>query len=319
MKKIIFAFIALSLIIGSFTACGKGDPDFDLSTLDFVNTDWERHTDSCTETIYFNDDGNCGYYCACGNPVNDDDLCEGYSYDPDTETIYLDFPYPAGNAVTEIKVVSCDGETLVLDFDGDIRTFERVSDDEAEDEEFYAGDTLSYKEDTYTYLELPGDIFYYDLAEGLEDYEEDEYRPVDHEKWDIIFYNGDLFVLDSQTDDAIAYYADKSNYSWSAVIEDPESEETTVIPITMSPEDSDYIYNMENADRETTLDFDDIEIFATLIKTSDDRLISGSLSLAYSEGVWYWRTEIIDENADGWPEYTVPLPKAVSDQLDKHK
>lgn len=314
MKKILFAIFSLCFVLTAFSGCNKGNTTVDLSSISFVNVDWERTTDSCVETIYFNDDGSCGYYCACGSPVNDDDLCEGYTFDPQSQTICLDFAYSSANAVKKIKVVSCDGQSLVLDFDGDIRTFEKAKDYDPE----YHDNTLVYNGETYRYFECPSDIFYYDLTESV-DYEEDEYLPIPHEKWNLVYYNGDLFVLDSQSEDAIAYYADRNNYTWSAVIEDPESEDPTVIPLTMSPEDSNYIYNMEDTEWETTLDFDDIDLFATLIKTGDDRLISGSISLAYFEGVWYWRTEIIDENDDGWPEYTVPLPKALSDQLDKHK
>ncbi|MBE6587696.1 MAG: hypothetical protein E7647_04690 [Ruminococcaceae bacterium] len=319
MKKIIFAAVAAFVVLASLSGCArssqKGDPDFDLSTLDFVNTDWERQTDSCTETIYFNDDGSCGYYCACGNPVNDDDLCEGYSYDPETETIYLDFHPSIKGVVREIAVKSCDGETLVLDFEGDLRTFERASDDDDEDEEFHAGDAISYKEDTYTYLEFPGDIFCYDLAEGLEDYEEDEYLPVDHEKWDIIFYNGDLFVLSSQAEEAIEYYSDRASYTWSVIIYDPNDDPCGPYPLTVSEEESDYIYGMEDLERDKTLAFDDIESFASLVKISNDGFISGTTSLAAYDGVWYWRSEIIDDTVEGWPEYVVPLPDAVAKQI----
>lgn len=42
----------------------------------------------------------------------------------------------------------------------------------------------------------------------------------------------------------------------------------------------------------------------------------GSLSLALYEGVWYIRTEIIDEDADGRPEYVVALPDELQQQIN---
>ncbi len=63
--------------------------------------------------------------CACGNPVNDSDLCEGYTYDEKTKTITLDCIEITDEMVTKIKVVKCDENSLELDFDGDIRIFEK--------------------------------------------------------------------------------------------------------------------------------------------------------------------------------------------------
>lgn len=312
MKKILCLFLALCLCIPLVSCKGKENPkgNADLSNLPFVNAHWERHTESCTETIYFNDDGSCGYYCACGNPVNDDDLCEGYSFDDETQTIYLDFAEKTSETVTKIQVKSCDGETLVLDFAGDLRTFEKVS-----EEEEYAPDTLEYEGHGYTYLTLPGDIFYYDLANSVE-YWEDEYLPIPHEKWGLVYLNGDLFILDEQLDDATALYADRESYVWSVAIEHPDWEDSKTYPLTVTQEENDYIYAMEDEERDTTLHFNDIELFATLIKTSKDGLIAGSTSLAYNDGVWYWRSEVIDESAEGWPEYVIPLPEGISQQID---
>ena len=89
----------------------------------FVGLFWTRETDVDTEYLHFSPKGDYSYYCACGNPVNDSDLCESYSYNPDTGTISLQCFAVTDSMVTEITVVKCDGEILVLDFDGDIRTF----------------------------------------------------------------------------------------------------------------------------------------------------------------------------------------------------
>ena len=73
---------------------------------------------------------------------------------------------------------------------------------------------------------------------------------------------------------------------------------------------------MEDAPKETSIDFDDIEIFASLVKTSNDGLITATTSLAYYKNVWYWRSEIINENIENWPEYVVCLPESVTKQFD---
>ena len=94
------------------------------SISDFQNLNWTRDTETCIETLCFRGDGSCSYTCACGNPVNDDDLCEGYRYEADSKTIFLEFLETTEETVSQITVKSCDGKTLVLDFDGDVRTFQ---------------------------------------------------------------------------------------------------------------------------------------------------------------------------------------------------
>ncbi|MGN0483086.1 MAG: hypothetical protein ACI4HI_06010 [Lachnospiraceae bacterium] len=90
---------------------------------DFLNITWARETEADTEYLTFYSDGTFSYYCACGNPVNDADLCEGYVYDEKTELIQLQCEEATNDMVTSIKRISCDGKHLKLDFDGDIRIF----------------------------------------------------------------------------------------------------------------------------------------------------------------------------------------------------
>jgi hypothetical protein len=84
---------------------------------------WERDSGHDIETLKFMTNGQLRYYCACGNPVNDSDVCESYDFNPGTGMITLNCFDEIEGIVTEIKVISCDGSTLVLDFAGDIRTF----------------------------------------------------------------------------------------------------------------------------------------------------------------------------------------------------
>ena len=217
--------IALLLVICIFLAgcTGNKEEKVDLSAYNFVGVEWTRNTESCVETLYLRDNGDISYYCACGEPVNDDDLCEGYRYDPETKTVYLDFAETAQGTVTQFTVKSCDGQTLVLDFAGQERTFQKEEPDEEWEDE------MSHEGKTYRYLRFPGDIFYYDLRESVS-YEEDTVLPIPHEKWDLAYREGDLFVETSQWDAAVADYAEDDNYEWSIWIDMPGTESGNLLP-----------------------------------------------------------------------------------------
>lgn len=88
-----------------------------------MNISWSRETEQDIETIRFGDDGSFSYYCNCGNPVNDADLCEGYTYDDSTKTITLYCIEITDDMVTVIKIVKCDEKELHLDFNGELRVF----------------------------------------------------------------------------------------------------------------------------------------------------------------------------------------------------
>ena len=123
-----FCLIAL-LLISALLSVGCSDnkkaenQNVDYSKYSFVNTSWTRDAEQDIETIRFGEDGHFTYYCSCGNPVNDSDLCEGYIYDDSTKTITLNCIETTDEMVTEIKIVKCDENTLHLDFNGEIRVF----------------------------------------------------------------------------------------------------------------------------------------------------------------------------------------------------
>lgn len=310
IKKTIISILVLLILCFSLTGCKTESKQvIDPNKYSFVNVEWTRKTDSCTETLYFKDNGDCGYYCACGNPVNDDDLCEGFTFDAKTNTINLIFSETTKDTITKILVKSFDDESLVLDFDGDIREFKKVK----EAEENKPGSKVTYNEQEYVYLQFPSDMFVYSLKESL-NFEEDEIVPIKNDKWDMVYYNDDIFILNSQESDAVAYYGSDKNYKWSV---DVDTENDFVnFPITLNDQDIAYIYDMPNAEKETTLSFNDIEVFASLVKISNDGLIRASTSLAGYKNAWYWRSEVIDESAKGWPEFVIELPKNLVKQLD---
>lgn len=88
---------------------------------EIVTHSWERENDSDIETIYFTKDGEFGYYCACGNPVDNYDLCNSYKYDQETNTIKL--KCLPGVKVTKIKVDEVTKNKIVLDFNGEKKEF----------------------------------------------------------------------------------------------------------------------------------------------------------------------------------------------------
>lgn len=122
MKKLLVVLIAGCFIL---TGCGEKEEEtkVDYSVYSFVDVSWVRDSGHDIETIKFRADGSFSYSCACGNPVNDADMCEKYTYDDKTKEIKLDCFETTEETITTIKVVSATDETLELDFDGEIRKF----------------------------------------------------------------------------------------------------------------------------------------------------------------------------------------------------
>lgn len=127
MKRYVSLLILVFLCTTLFVGCTKNEntdnSSVDQSNYSFVDISWTREAAHDIETIRFGEDGSFSYSCACGNPVNDSDLCEGYTYDDATKTITLDCIEITDDMVTVIKIVKCEENELQLDFDGDIRIF----------------------------------------------------------------------------------------------------------------------------------------------------------------------------------------------------
>lgn len=121
MKQWILVFL-LGLCLMGCTGEGK-EPDY--SVYGFTDVNWTRDSGHDIETIRFSADGSFYYSCACGSPVNDADLCEGYTYHEETNEITLDYMEPTEDMVTTILIVRESEDVLELDFNGEIRTFER--------------------------------------------------------------------------------------------------------------------------------------------------------------------------------------------------
>jgi hypothetical protein len=129
MKRFIYLIALIFISTALFMGCSDNkkteDQSVDYSKYSFVNASWTREAEHDTETIRFGEDGSFTYSCACGDPVNDSDLCEGYTYDDTTKIIELDCIETTDEMVTTIKIVKCDENSLHLDFNGEIRVFEK--------------------------------------------------------------------------------------------------------------------------------------------------------------------------------------------------
>lgn len=127
MKKIIILVLAALLLTGcDSTREEKQEKDY--SKYSFTDVSWTRDAENDIETIVFKSNGRFVYYCSCGNPVNDSDLCENYTYNDKTKEITLDCFEETEETVTKIKVVKSTETTLELDFDGEIRIFRKEND-----------------------------------------------------------------------------------------------------------------------------------------------------------------------------------------------
>lgn len=122
MKKIIVILLLVFLLTG---CVNKKLNKIDYSMYSFTNVSWTRDAGNDIETIRFNSDGGFSYYCACGNSVNDSDLCESYTYDDVSKEITFNCFETTEEMVTNIKIVEVSDEVLELDFDGEIRRFVR--------------------------------------------------------------------------------------------------------------------------------------------------------------------------------------------------
>ena len=116
-KNIIFLILALLLLTGCVSSKEKTQ-EKDYSEYLFTDVSWTRDGGNDIETIVFKSNGRFAYYCSCGNPVNDSDLCEGYTYNDDTNEITLDCFEETEETITTIKVVNLTETTLELDFNG---------------------------------------------------------------------------------------------------------------------------------------------------------------------------------------------------------
>ena len=125
MKKNIIILMLLGVFL---TGCGDTKEKLyekDYSKYLYSDVVWTRDGGNDIETIVFKSDGSFSYFCSCGNPVNDSDLCESYVYNDETKEIKLDCFETSEETITSIKIVEMSKDVLELDFNGEIRKFEK--------------------------------------------------------------------------------------------------------------------------------------------------------------------------------------------------
>ena len=121
MKKLIIFLLLTGLFL---TGCGEQkEPDY--SAYLFTDVIWTRDSGHDIETIVFQANGDFRYYCACGNPVNDSDLCESYTYNAAANEIKFNCFESTEEMITTVKIVVMTEDVLELDFNGEIRKFEK--------------------------------------------------------------------------------------------------------------------------------------------------------------------------------------------------
>lgn len=122
---IITILIILLIIIIILFTIKKDNNKIDYSKYNyFVNKNWTRTTESDTEYLKFNSDGTLTYYCSCGSPINNSDICNKYIYDESTQTIKLKCSFFNNNTVKKIKILEYSETTLKLEFKDEIRQFD---------------------------------------------------------------------------------------------------------------------------------------------------------------------------------------------------
>lgn len=169
-------------------------------------------------------------------------------------------------------------------------------------------DAITYKGKTYVLLEYNMEIFTYHFNRN-DYFEVDIIHPVFHNKWDIVYFNGDLYILDSQIKRATEYYSNDKNYNWFIVFDDEYEKK---IPISINKEELEYLYKLESIEKKQIMTFDDIKQFSNIVKESEDGLVKALIDLVHYEDSWYWKSEIM---TDDDKEYIIKLPDSLSNKI----
>lgn len=120
IKNLILFVLALTLTF-SFSACGSDSKETENNSF-LTEGNWKCYDDDLGEdiSIYFNENGEYFYSCACGEPVGNSDCYDKYEYDSTHKTIKLTGP---DDEKMGIGVVYYDEYYLVLKFDDGVKVF----------------------------------------------------------------------------------------------------------------------------------------------------------------------------------------------------
>ena len=126
VNKKIFLIVFILCLTFAVAGCDSNSNTDDADKkydADFMGIEWTRETEVDIEHLCFNTDGSLSYYCSCGEPVNDSDLIDSYSYDSEQQIITFNTQSKTATMITEVKVIEYDSEHIKLDFNGEIREF----------------------------------------------------------------------------------------------------------------------------------------------------------------------------------------------------
>ncbi len=289
MKRISLYILILMLSVSFLSGCAKNEVPA------FANTQWSRNTETDTEYIRFDAEGNFSYYCACGNAVDNSDVCNGYTYKNNVITLKFD------GKNEKIIVKEHTKNKLTLDFSGDVRTFviptKKVSPDSRE-----------YEGETYVRVQYPDDIFTYNFVYDIPICEVYTATIGDC----TVLMADEQYVKEEELDKFKNYLANHYIYDWSATITNAETEETRTVHTLNLIEDLEALHTLGEGEPDRTIFFEDITSYAFLKKDLIRGLVSAEIELVWIDDTWYWRSGEIDESAEGWPEYIYKIPDSVS-------
>ncbi len=171
------------------------------------------------------------------------------------------------------------------------------------------GDIVKYENNIYRLIDFSGDIFVYGYYTN-EYIEEDCIYKINHA---LVYQNGDIYCIEDEHETYQKQYRDVSSYDWFISIDEEKD-----IPLELTEEEIAFFDTVEEGERNVSIFVDEIEHFASIGKMSKDGIVRSTTELAFYEGNWYWRSEIINEDRemDGtWPEYVHQLPQSLNDKI----
>lgn len=173
-------------------------------------------------------------------------------------------------------------------------------------------DTIRYDGKIYSLLEYKNDNFtYYHNNYNNNYYEVDMIHQIVNDKWDVVFFNEDLYILNKQIKKAKKYYNYDKNYDWYIVFDNEA--DTIRKSINLSKKEITNLYNLDKEKKNNTIIFDEIDMFADIQKVSKDGLVQGIIVLAKVDDVWYYKTEIMtDDNR----EYVIKLSDSINKKIN---
>lgn len=125
MKKV---FITIFVVIIGLLGIGivkSIKPNY--SKYPFTDVRWiNKEDESDTVNIRFNSDGKFSYFCGCGNPIENYDLCESYTYNVKTNTINLNCTNNVKDIIDTLQIISCTNKELKLKFGKEIIIFQNM-------------------------------------------------------------------------------------------------------------------------------------------------------------------------------------------------